>query len=311
MKFVRAKYDTRWSRVAHASLEYLITMRDAYQSDPVAVTRQFSQSLQDVQIDNCWKWTHGARLQQTEQRLLKYFKRSGQPEVSVLDLGASDGSTTVSLVAALRRAGSSVTVYLADRDPYLARYKKGPIVEYRAPKGQPVQLRIGPVAWRLPRPDHRWDLFSRVLIDAYMSLRWFRDNMVNTGRISLVTPGVAHEPAIRLIEMDCLEYREDFVASFEAIRASNILNRSAFGDDPDAIMTRGGSCIVDPFGNFLAGPNFEGEAILLTEIDRSQIVRGKYDLDVVGHYARPDIFQLHVDERPKQPVTAHTTGGSG
>jgi nitrilase len=79
--------------------------------------------------------------------------------------------------------------------------------------------------------------------------------------------------------------------------------RSIYGEDPDAVVCRGGSCIVDPFGNFLAGPNMEGEAILTAEIDRSQIVRGKYDLDVVGHYARPDIFQLHVDEQPKQPVT--------
>jgi len=74
------------------------------------------------------------------------------------------------------------------------------------------------------------------------------------------------------------------------------------GDDPGAILCRGGSCIVDPFGNYLAGPNTEGEAILTAEIDLGQIVRGKFDLDVVGHYARPDIFQLQVDERRKSPV---------
>ncbi len=79
--------------------------------------------------------------------------------------------------------------------------------------------------------------------------------------------------------------------------------RGSFEGNPDAIVTRGGSCIVDPFGNFLAGPNVEGEAILIAEIDRAQIVRGKFDLDVVGHYARPDIFQLTVDERPKRPAT--------
>ena len=45
---------------------------------------------------------------------------------------------------------------------------------------------------------------------------------------------------------------------------------------------------------------------LVAEIDRAQIIRGKYDLDVVGHYARPDIFQLHVDERAKQPVTTQS-----
>ena len=78
---------------------------------------------------------------------------------------------------------------------------------------------------------------------------------------------------------------------------------ASFTGDPQGVVTRGGSCIVDPFGNFLAGPDFEGEAILTAEIDRAQIVRGKYDLDVVGHYARPDIFRLQVDERPKTPLT--------
>ncbi len=75
------------------------------------------------------------------------------------------------------------------------------------------------------------------------------------------------------------------------------------GVDSNAIVTRGGSCIVDPFGNFLAGPNTDDEVILTAEINRAQIVRGKFDLDVVGHYARPDIFQLQVDERAKKPVT--------
>jgi nitrilase len=67
--------------------------------------------------------------------------------------------------------------------------------------------------------------------------------------------------------------------------------QSHFGDDPETVVCRGGSCIVDPFGNFLAGPNTDGEAILTAEIDLGQIVRGKYDFDVVGHYSRPDIFR--------------------
>jgi nitrilase len=99
----------------------------------------------------------------------------------------------------------------------------------------------------------------------------------------------------RCFVLSCNQFqrRRDFPADYHA----------AFGGDPDTVICRGGSCIVDPFGNFLAGPNTEGEAILTAEIDLEQIVRGKYDLDVVGHYARPDIFQLHVDERPKRPVT--------
>ncbi len=83
---------------------------------------------------------------------------------------------------------------------------------------------------------------------------------------------------------------------------------SALGDEPASVVCRGGSCIVDPFGNFLAGPQLTGEEILFAEIDRAQIARGKFDLDVVGHYARPDIFQLVVDERPKPPVTLRSPG---
>ncbi len=79
--------------------------------------------------------------------------------------------------------------------------------------------------------------------------------------------------------------------------------RANLPDDPEAIVNRGGSCIVDPFGNVLAGPVVDGEEILVAEIDRSQIIRAKFDLDVVGHYSRPDIFQLLVDERPKRPVS--------
>jgi nitrilase len=74
------------------------------------------------------------------------------------------------------------------------------------------------------------------------------------------------------------------------------------GDDSKTVLIRGGSCIVDPLGNVLVEPDFTGEAIKLAEIDRRVIARGKYDLDVVGHYARPDVFRLSVDTRPKPAV---------
>ncbi len=70
----------------------------------------------------------------------------------------------------------------------------------------------------------------------------------------------------------------------------------------DEVVCPGGSCIVDPFGKVLAGPHFEGEALLTADIDLDVIARGKYDLDVVGHYARPDVFRLLVNETDTQPV---------
>jgi len=101
----------------------------------------------------------------------------------------------------------------------------------------------------------------------------------------------------RCFVLSCNQFnrRGDFPADY----------RSFEGKKSEEIVSDGGSCIVDPFGNFLAGPHTTGEAILVAEIDRAQITRGKYDLDVAGHYARPDIFHLQVDERAKQPVTTH------
>jgi nitrilase len=77
-------------------------------------------------------------------------------------------------------------------------------------------------------------------------------------------------------------------------------------DDPPTVLIRGGSCIVDPLGNVLVEPNFEGEITHLADLDRRIIARGKYDLDVTGHYARPDVFNLTVDARPKSPVSFAT-----
>ncbi|HEX2567949.1 MAG TPA: nitrilase-related carbon-nitrogen hydrolase [Polyangia bacterium] len=85
---------------------------------------------------------------------------------------------------------------------------------------------------------------------------------------------------------------------------------TAFGDDPDTVLSRGGSCIVGPLGEVLAGPHFEGECILTADLDRDELGRAKYDFDVVGHYARPDVFRLQVNEEPQPPVVTRSGSSS-
>lgn len=76
----------------------------------------------------------------------------------------------------------------------------------------------------------------------------------------------------------------------------------ALGDDPDIVLLRGGSMIVGPLGTVLAGPDYGGETILYADLDMDDVVRGKYDFDVAGHYARPDIFSLSVNVAPQRAV---------
>jgi nitrilase len=73
-------------------------------------------------------------------------------------------------------------------------------------------------------------------------------------------------------------------------------------EDPETIMSRGGSCIIDPLGRVLAGPLFDAPGILTADLDLDEIARGKFDFDVAGHYARPDVFRLVVNEAAAPPV---------
>jgi len=78
--------------------------------------------------------------------------------------------------------------------------------------------------------------------------------------------------------------------------------RVSLGESQDAVLMRGGSAVISPLGKVLAGPHFEGETILTATLDLNDIGRGKFDFDVAGHYSRPDVFQLIVNEAPARPV---------
>ncbi len=73
-------------------------------------------------------------------------------------------------------------------------------------------------------------------------------------------------------------------------------------DAPDAVLMRGGSVIIDPLGKVLAGPVYDEDALLTAELDLSLVPMGKMDFDVVGHYARPDVFALQVDTAARHAV---------
>jgi nitrilase len=147
------------------------------------------------------------------------------------------------------------------------------------------------------------------------------------GRLGAVICWENYMPLMRMgmyakgIQLYCAptaDARETWVASMRHIAcegrcfvlsANQFARRSDYpGDypidvaDPDAVLCSGGSVIVSPLGELLAGPETGGEAILRAELDLGRIAEGKYDFDVTGHYARPDVFSLAVDERPKPPV---------
>ncbi len=105
----------------------------------------------------------------------------------------------------------------------------------------------------------------------------------------------------RCFVLSCCSYvtKDMYPADFEV--------QDELADAPD-VLARGGSAIVAPLGDYVAGPFFGEEGILVADLDLGRVAEGKFDLDVAGHYARPDVFRLVVNEQPTPPVQTITEG---
>lgn len=79
---------------------------------------------------------------------------------------------------------------------------------------------------------------------------------------------------------------------------SDLPGFSELDSQPD-VMSRGGSVIIDPLGEVLAGPLWDKEGILTAEINLDRVTQSKLDFDPIGHYARPDIFKFEVLGQPE------------
>ncbi|WP_296619724.1 carbon-nitrogen hydrolase family protein [Marivirga sp.] len=69
-------------------------------------------------------------------------------------------------------------------------------------------------------------------------------------------------------------------------------------EDRPEILSRGGSVIISPLGKVLAGPLYNEEGLLTAEIDHDEIIKAKMDFDVIGHYARNDVFGYEAKGQP-------------
>jgi len=75
--------------------------------------------------------------------------------------------------------------------------------------------------------------------------------------------------------------------------------RGELAADRPEVLSSGGSVIVGPLGEVLAGPLFGEEGILMAEIDLDEVVRSRMDFNVIGHYSRDDIFEFGVRGQPE------------
>lgn len=151
------------------------------------------------------------------------------------------------------------------------------------------------ICWENYMPLYRATLYSKG-VDI-----WCAATVDDRERWEVTMRHIALEGRCFVISANQYSVRADYPADYD----------TGYGDDPATVLIGGGSCIVDPHGEFVVVPNRESETIIAAEIDLGEITRGNYDLDVVGHYARPDVFQLQVNEANQMPVVMTDWGSEG
>jgi predicted amidohydrolase len=147
------------------------------------------------------------------------------------------------------------------------------------------------------RDGHR--IGATICWETYMPL--LRSHMYSQGVQIFCTPTVDHRDSWQsTVQHVAMEGRCFVLSACQFTRQKDYPENHAGseldGGDGDALRSLGGSVIISPLGQVLAGPLREREGLLVAELNMDEIIQGKLDLDPIGHYARPDIFGLVVNE---------------
>lgn len=92
------------------------------------------------------------------------------------------------------------------------------------------------------------------------------------------------------------------ISACQYLTTNHFPDGHAVKQEKEEILISGGSCVINPFGEIILKPEYNCEKIAIVECDLTEIIEAKFDLDTVGNYSRPDIFQLIVNEKQQNPV---------
>lgn len=192
------------------------------------IVTQFSRIVSGIRVGRVHKLTRPDRLAEGSRCLARLLRDQSGSEVHLLDVGASDGVTTLEAVEQLESAlGTRVRATLMDQYTTLECRGAGWIREYRMQDGAPVMVRFGALGLELSSLDSTRDPLARWLGRRWLAYRARRGPLPVTRTLPLVSP-VVRNAGVRVVEWNLLERNPKLVDHFDVVRASNVLNKSYF-----------------------------------------------------------------------------------
>ena len=140
---------------------------------------------------------------------------------------------------------------------------------------------------------------SLICWESYMPLA--RVALYQKGITIYISPNTNDNPEWQAtIQHIAIEGKCYFINADMLVRKSSypqdLHEKSAIDRLPD-IVCRGGSCVIDPFGHYLTEPIWDEETILYADLDMNLPTSCKMEHDAIGHYSRPDVLELIVQEK--------------
>lgn len=214
------------------------------------------------------------------------------------------------LSAAAVKAGAYISLGFSERDAVLGTlYNSNVIFE---PDGTwKVHRKLKPtgterVVWGdanrgyFPVTETPWGpIGSLICWESYMPLA--RVALYEKGITIYISPNTNDNPEWQAtIQHIAIEGKCYFVNADMLVRRSSypadLNERDAVERQPEMVC-RGGSCIIDPYGHYLTQPVWDEETIIYAELDMSLAASCKMEHDAVGHYSRPDVLKLTVEDK--------------
>ncbi len=131
------------------------------------------------------------------------------------------------------------------------------------------------------------------------------------GLHQLASRHYAFEGQCFVIAAGCVLTKGDVIEGFHSLGEKDTqaleLLEALPGEDEDLLM-KGGSAVIGPDYRYVVEPVFEEPGIICAELDLDRVTEGQMLLDTDGHYSRPDVFRLEVNDQPQTSVGFESQG---
>jgi len=240
----------------------------------------------------------GYRLPEGREEFLQYYKQSvnvpQSEEIQILESFAKKIKATVA-IGVIENGGSTLYCTLVYIDPklgYVGKHRKlTPTATERLIWGSGdgstmpiIETKVGKVGGGIC-----WENYNPLFRNAYYA----------KGLQIYVAPTVDTREIWR-VSMRTFAYESrSFLVSAVQFQPAVSEEKTPEGWVKGENLMNGGSVIVNPMGEIIAGPLLGKEGLITAEIDLDDVIKARFDFDPVGHYSRGDVFKLSVDESSK------------